>query len=225
MKKNVVMFVVLLAAVQAFACAAITKKGTLCKRTPVPGSLYCWQHGGRAASRQSSDAAPSTPSWPSIGLSQDRTPTQNLIQQPHRQCEAVYRDGPRCNGFADVDSKFCLLHKDYDPENPPILKVDRLPQTDQEFVNKTHELMLKIEEAIAEYKQRNPKKLPSSLKTLRALLPTGTSVPLKDAWGSSFVYEAEGLDYIVVSPGKDCKLGTPDDMKISSLDGTQANKD
>ena len=85
--------------------------------------------------------------------------------------------------------------------------------------------MLKIEEAIAEYKQRNPKKLPSSLKTLRALLPTGTSVPLKDAWGSSFVYEAEGLDYIVVSPGKDCKLGTPDDMKISSLDGTQANKD
>lgn len=27
-------------------CAAITKKGTQCKRNAKPGSRYCWQHGG-----------------------------------------------------------------------------------------------------------------------------------------------------------------------------------
>ena len=25
-------------------CAAITKKGTRCKRNAAPGSIYCWQH-------------------------------------------------------------------------------------------------------------------------------------------------------------------------------------
>lgn len=28
------------------ACAAITQKGTVCKRAASPGSAYCWQHGG-----------------------------------------------------------------------------------------------------------------------------------------------------------------------------------
>jgi endonuclease/exonuclease/phosphatase family metal-dependent hydrolase len=28
-------------------CQAITKKGTQCKRKAEPGSIYCWQHGGR----------------------------------------------------------------------------------------------------------------------------------------------------------------------------------
>ena len=222
MKKIVVALVVLMAVVQAFACAAITKKGTLCKRTPVPGSQYCWQHGGRAANPSSSSVTLRSQSRSTINYGITQEPRFN---QPYRQCEAVCKNGPRCNGTADTDSKYCLLHKDYDPENPPILKVDRLPQTDQEFVSKTRELLVKIEEAIAEYKQRNPKRLPSNLMTLRTLMPTGTSVPLKDSWGSNFVYEADGLDYIVVSLGKDCKLGTPDDMKISSLDGTQANKD
>ena len=40
-------FCIMLAAVQVFACAAITKKGTQCKRAPSPGSIYCWQHGGK----------------------------------------------------------------------------------------------------------------------------------------------------------------------------------
>lgn len=48
MKRLLLFGVSLLVAVQVFACAAITKKGTQCKRKPVPGSQYCWQHGGRA---------------------------------------------------------------------------------------------------------------------------------------------------------------------------------
>ena len=222
MKKIVVALVVLMAVVQAFACAAITKKGTLCKRTPVPGSLYCWQHGGRAANQSSPSVTLRPQSRPAInyGLTQE-----THSNQPYKQCEAVYKNGPRCNGAADADSKYCLLHKDYDPKNPPVLKVDRLPQTDDEFVQKTRELMADIEKSIRQYKQRNPKKLPTSLKVLRALLPSGCSVPLKDAWGNSFVYEAEGLDYVVVSPGKDCKLGTSDDMRISSLEDADPKND
>lgn len=220
MKKNVVMLAVLLVAGQVFACAAITKTGTLCKRAPAPGSQYCWQHGGRAASQQPSTVMPRVPSLPrsSFDLNHEPPPAQNLIQTPYRQCEAVYKDGPRCNGTADVDSKYCLLHKDYDPGNPPVLKVDRLPQTEDEFVQKTRQLMADVEKAINRYKQRNPKKLPANLKLLRALLPSGCPLPLKDAWGNSLVYEAEGLDYVVVSLGKDGKLGTSDDMKISSVE-------
>lgn len=52
MKRLLVFGVSLLVAAQVFACAAITKKGTQCKRKPVPGSQYCWQHGGRANNTQ-----------------------------------------------------------------------------------------------------------------------------------------------------------------------------
>lgn len=48
MKRLLLFGVSLLVSAQVFACAAITKKGTQCKRKPVPGSQYCWQHGGRA---------------------------------------------------------------------------------------------------------------------------------------------------------------------------------
>ena len=47
MKRFILLSLSLLVAAQVFACAAITKKGTQCKRKPVPGSQYCWQHGGR----------------------------------------------------------------------------------------------------------------------------------------------------------------------------------
>lgn len=52
MKQLLLLGVSFLAVVQVFACAAITKKGTQCKREPVPGSQYCWQHGGRANNTQ-----------------------------------------------------------------------------------------------------------------------------------------------------------------------------
>lgn len=32
---------------QSQQCQAITKKGAQCKRKAVPGSKFCWQHGGR----------------------------------------------------------------------------------------------------------------------------------------------------------------------------------
>jgi len=42
----VAVFLLCLMAADAAACAAITKKGTVCKRPASPGSAYCWQHGG-----------------------------------------------------------------------------------------------------------------------------------------------------------------------------------
>jgi len=41
-----VLFVLSVLCVDVLACAAITQKGTQCKRAASPGSAYCWQHGG-----------------------------------------------------------------------------------------------------------------------------------------------------------------------------------
>ena len=72
-------FCVILAAVQAFACAAITKKGTQCKRAPSPGSQYCWQHGGSARTQQTSHASerPSVVQRQSVPVQQYQVPAKN----------------------------------------------------------------------------------------------------------------------------------------------------
>jgi len=52
---------------ELLACAAVTQKGTVCKRAPVAGSAYCWQHGGGATTRASQptrQAAASTAKTP-----------------------------------------------------------------------------------------------------------------------------------------------------------------
>ena len=47
--KQVVMFILGFFITSAFACDAITKRGTRCRRASAPGSNYCWQHGGGRA--------------------------------------------------------------------------------------------------------------------------------------------------------------------------------
>ena len=44
--KQIVVFVLVAFISSAFACNAITKRGTRCQRASAPGSNYCWQHGG-----------------------------------------------------------------------------------------------------------------------------------------------------------------------------------
>lgn len=77
-------------AAQVFACAAITKKGTQCKRAPSPGSQYCWQHGGttkaqRAAGMTDADVAKA-------------------------RCKAITKAGTQCKRQADVGKEFCWQH-------------------------------------------------------------------------------------------------------------------
>lgn len=54
MKSILVLLLATFLAADVLACAAITKKGTQCKRAPASGSIYCWQHGGSSKSQGSS---------------------------------------------------------------------------------------------------------------------------------------------------------------------------
>lgn len=47
--KQIVVLIFVAFISSAFACDAITKRGTRCKRASAPGSNYCWQHGGGSA--------------------------------------------------------------------------------------------------------------------------------------------------------------------------------
>ena len=83
-------FCAMLAAVQAFACAAITKKGTQCKRAPSPGSQYCWQHGGTTAAQRAA------------GLTD--------ADVAMMRCKAITKAGTQCKRAAQSGSKYCWQH-------------------------------------------------------------------------------------------------------------------
>ena len=83
-------FCALLAAVQAFACAAITKKGTQCSRAPSPGSIYCWQHGGTTAAQRAA------------GLTE--------ADVAKMRCKAIAKAGTQCKRTAQAGSDFCWQH-------------------------------------------------------------------------------------------------------------------
>ena len=80
----------MLVAVQAFACAAITKKGTQCKRAPSPGSQYCWQHGGTTAAQRAA------------GLTE--------ADVAKMRCKAITKAGTQCKRTARTGSEYCWQH-------------------------------------------------------------------------------------------------------------------
>ena len=86
----VLAFCAMLVAVQAFACAAITKKGTQCKRAPSPGSQYCWQHGGTTAAQRAA------------GLTE--------ADVAKMRCKAITKAGTQCKRTAQSGSKYCWQH-------------------------------------------------------------------------------------------------------------------
>ncbi len=207
--------IVCVLASQVFACAAITKKGTRCMRAPAPGSEFCWQHGGKSAS--SSSRGNGLDALSKKDYERDVSPTPIYRQEKHSYCEAVYSNGVRCNGFANAGSKYCVLHVNYDPENPPELRVDKVPKTAEEKRDDTLLRLQKVEKAIFKYRQRGAQELPKDLATLNALVSTAYKFSRKDAWGTALRYEAAGLDYIIMSAGPDCTFDTEDDMFVSSL--------
>lgn len=91
MKKSIiVLLMVVLSAVQVFACAAITKKGTQCKRAPSPGSQYCWQHGGTTAAQRAA------------GLTE--------ADVAKMRCKAITKAGTQCKRTAQSGSEYCWQH-------------------------------------------------------------------------------------------------------------------
>lgn len=93
MKKTIIMIATMAMAVTVFAaqCAAITKKGTRCKRQAVAGALYCWQHGGNATAQR--------------GTEEIRPTTER-----QKQCKAITEDGEQCELYAAAGSAYCRLH-------------------------------------------------------------------------------------------------------------------
>ena len=45
-----------------------------------------------------------------------------------------------------------------------------------------------------------------------------TEIPLKDSWGNSLIFKREGDYYKLISPGKDKKINTPDDIIFKNGD-------
>lgn len=91
MKKLVVVVLVgVLAVIQAFACAAITKSGRQCKRAPSPGSQYCWQHGGTTKAQRAA------------GLTDTDVATM--------RCKAITKAGTQCKRTSMPNSDCCWQH-------------------------------------------------------------------------------------------------------------------
>lgn len=116
MRKIVVCVVVALTAISVLACAARTKKGTLCKRAPSPGSEYCWQHGGTTAAQRAAG-----------------------ITAEQGRCKAITNSGSQCSRPAKIGSEYCWQHVGKDEgaqkiegvANVPIRKDDTVKQPEQ----------------------------------------------------------------------------------------------
>lgn len=110
-RKMLVCLATIMAAVSVLACAAITKKGTQCKRAPSPGSQYCWQHGGTTAAQRAAG-----------------------ISAEEGRCKAKTKAGTQCKRNAKPGSKYCWQHGGTDIEDNAEVPVRRpsvepVPQT------------------------------------------------------------------------------------------------
>ena len=132
-----------------------------------------------------------------------------------KRCEARYQDGGQCTSKTEPFSDFCLLHKDYDPANPPWRKILISPQTPEECMACTRQRIDGIVMAIEKYKAERSKGVPpSSLQALRATMSAGTAIALSDAWRHKFYYDTDGEKYAIASAGPDGKLETEDDILV-----------
>lgn len=86
----------------AFAaqCAAITKKGTQCKRQASVGSIYCWQHGGKT--QQAPEAIKGDHS---VSVS-----TSSVSDKSEGRCLAITKKGTQCKRMAEKGSVYCWQH-------------------------------------------------------------------------------------------------------------------
>ena len=90
MKKVIVGLIATFLSFQVVACAAITKKGTQCKRAPSPGSQYCWQHGGTTKAQRAA------------GMTEEDV--------AKARCKAITKAGTQCRRTAQEGNDFCWQH-------------------------------------------------------------------------------------------------------------------
>ena len=83
------------------ACDAITKKGTKCKRAPMPGSQYCWQHGGRQTNTNTV----------AVAATNAQVRAKNDDNAKRVQCDAKTKKGDRCKRKALPGGTKCWQHQ------------------------------------------------------------------------------------------------------------------
>lgn len=200
--------------VMAGTCCGTTKDGRPCRALASKGSLYCWRHGG-SSSGNSLPTPVARIAKPTIsGEADRRNPDYEKIMASLACCEARYSDGTPCSYKVDPGTRYCTMHQNYDPNHPPTRKIQKLPETKDEFVKETKDRIGKIEKALDAYRSRCDGKNPGTLAQLRACSPTYLCPPMKDAWGVAFLYEVKGARVNIESAGPDKISGTEDDICV-----------
>lgn len=97
-RKLIVCAAAVLATFCVFACAAMTKKGSQCKRPPSPGSQYCWQHGGTTKAQREA------------GLDGGSVVSNNESLASDGRCHATIKSGEPCKRTTKPGEKFCWQH-------------------------------------------------------------------------------------------------------------------
>ena len=117
MKKVLVMAAVCLMAAMTFAaqCAAMTKKGTQCKRQASPGSEFCWQHGGTTKAERAGNGESEAPKRSrKAAKAETEAPTEPAANDApavaEGQCQATTRRGTPCKRKAQAGGKYCAQH-------------------------------------------------------------------------------------------------------------------
>ena len=93
--------IVALGVLSSFACDAITKKGVKCKRAPLPGSQYCWQHGGRQTNTN----------MVAVAATNAQVRAKNDDNAKRVQCDAKTKKGDRCKRKALPGGTKCWQHQ------------------------------------------------------------------------------------------------------------------
>lgn len=115
MKSILVLLLATFLAADVLACAAITKKGTQCKRAPSPGSIYCWQHGGTTKAQRAASVSETDKVDKSTPLKADNQPNQEKsnvkeAKTERVQCDAITKKGARCSRMSQPGGMKCWQH-------------------------------------------------------------------------------------------------------------------
>ena len=218
MKNALVVFVIslgLLGSAFAEQCKAITQKGTRCKRNAMASNEYCWQH-------KKKDGASDSESHDNQNRKQRANPFKQLSRDDsvptyeRKPCQAILPDSSKCSRDANPGEKYCFRHTGCDAK----VKV----MGDEDLVKNTRARMNDLDDAIRRYIKSTNGPPPSNLRDLRAQM--GASVShIKDAWGTPFYYETDGVGYAIASNGPDKKPETDDDLEmINSRTEEKGNK-
>lgn len=83
------------------ACNAITKKGEKCRRNPLPGTQYCWQHTAKDETSGSNKTA-------KVVTAKGHPKDDNAVRV---QCDAMTKKGKRCGRKALPGGTKCWQHQ------------------------------------------------------------------------------------------------------------------